>query len=215
MENNWHVLCMAAIEVHYHLIGDYKAACDRVDAALAKTKKLDGLRLQCAATTLSSMRGWRAAAASQARSLPRWHHLFQERLAEAYKLGEQAWNVKPHTRIAILMITINKGLLGDRAEMEKWFVQAMQLDGNCKEACEAKLDWLDPKWHGTIEEMMEFGYACRDTKKLAYGITLLLAEAHHPNGVRLGEKQNKYFHLAEVWDYSPGLRGPPPAFSAR
>ena len=58
--------------------------------------------------------------------------------------------------------------------MELWFDRAMKADGDDRYACLTKLDWLDPKWHGTAEEMLAFGRACRDTKNWRTGITLLV-----------------------------------------
>jgi hypothetical protein len=69
----------------------------------------------------------------------------------------------------------------------------------CKSACEQKLDWLDPKWHGSLEDMMAFGRACRDTKNWESGITLLLADAHFRASVHMTkQEQIKYLHSQEV-----------------
>jgi hypothetical protein len=38
--------------------------------------------------------------------------------------------------------------------MELWFDRAMKANGDSRRACWSKLDWLDPKWHGTPEEML-------------------------------------------------------------
>jgi hypothetical protein len=95
---------------------------------------------------------------------------------------------------------IDKSIGGDRAKMELWFDRAMKADGNWYAACLTKLDWLDPKWHGTPEEMMAFGRACRDTKNWRAGITLLVGDAHlrYLNMLGPAERQ-KYSRSPEFW----------------
>jgi hypothetical protein len=97
------------------------------------------------------------------------------------------------------MLEIEKGIGGDRATMELWFDRAMKADGDDRTACFSKLDWLDPKWHGSEEEMLAFGRACRDTKNWRTGITLLVADAHRRIACRLGGKQVEYMSLPTVW----------------
>lgn len=58
------------------------------------------------------------------------------------------------------MLTVCKGLSLDRAEMEKWFERAMKANPNCTNACIRKLDYLQPKWHGSMEEMLAFCWQC-------------------------------------------------------
>ena len=101
-----------------------------------------------------------------------------------------------------MMLTVEKAAGGDRDEMETWFQRAMEADGDNQAACDAKMDWLDPKWHGSVEEMLEFGRACRDTKNWRAGLTLLLPDAHHravlvpaPRSVKF-----QYFAAPAVWD---------------
>ena len=40
------------------------------------------------------------------------------------------------------------------------------------------MDWLDPKWHGSVEEMLAFGRACAATKNWQADITLVAVDAH-------------------------------------
>ena len=96
-------------------------------------------------------------------------------------------------------IDIDKTIGGDRATMELWFDRAMKANGDQRNACHTKLDWLDPKWHGTLEEMLAFGRACRDTKNWRAGITLLVADAHWRIAAYAGKNQTKYLALPEVW----------------
>jgi hypothetical protein len=99
------------------------------------------------------------------------------------------------------MLTVEKADSRGRDEMEVWFHRAMEADGNNVQACRLKLDWLDPKWHGTEEEMLAFGRACRATGNWRIGMTLLVAEAHDRVRWALptnAERMN-YVRRPEVW----------------
>ena len=71
------------------------------------------------------------------------------------------------------MITINKGNGGNREEMEKWFQRAMKNNPANINACIAKMDWLEPRWHGGDKDMLEFGQLCRN-QSLAWGVGIPL-----------------------------------------
>jgi hypothetical protein len=77
----------------------------------------------------------------------------------------------------------------------------MRADANYTQACEAKLDWLDPKYHhGTVEEMVAFGRACQATKNWRTGITLLVAEAHLRAATYLPKDESIRYMMSEpVW----------------
>ena len=68
------------------------------------------------------------------------------------------------------MLEVEKAIGGgDREAMETWFERAMKANGNDRDACWSKLDWLDPKWYGgdSWDAMLAFGKACRATEELA------------------------------------------------
>ena len=84
--------------------------------------------------------------------------------------------------------------------METWFERAMKADGDNHSACFTKLDWLDPKWHGSHEEMLAFGRACGATKNWRAGLTLLLADAHLRFYADLpADEGKKYMSSPDVW----------------
>jgi hypothetical protein len=103
--------------------------------------------------------------------------------------------------VAELMLMVEKAVGGgDRDAMETWFRRTMEADGNNREACFLKLDWLDPKWHGSDEEMLALGRDCLATKNWQAGITLLAAEAHLRIFDRLVEKaRQEYMTAPEAW----------------
>ena len=101
------------------------------------------------------------------------------RLAEAKKSIDQAWTLKPGAYLtAYQELNLTVGMDSDRAEMERWFQSAMEANGNGLRACLTKIQWLEPKWHGSDEELIAFGRLCGDTKNWEAGISLLEPECY-------------------------------------
>jgi hypothetical protein len=203
-EDGWYSTINSVIESHRHLTGDYKAAFDRVDAKLAKITGIEALRLTLKGYFQNHW-AWEARTNAFAPAVTEEQfRTFETRLREARTALNQAWKAKPdEPHVADLMLTVEKGIGGgDREAMETWFERAMKADGNDRQACWAKLDWLDPKWYGgdTPDEMMAFGKACRATNNWHTGITLLAADAHLRYSSRLARPEKTgYMRSPEVW----------------
>jgi hypothetical protein len=168
---------------------------------LARHPELKVIRLNVKGDFLTSW-AWDARGSGLANTVtPEGFRKFEERLMEARKAFEEAWTANPGDAFAATrMLTVQKGIGGDRNEMEKWFERAMKANGDNRQACYAKLDWLDPKWHGSLEEMMAFGRACRETKNWRAGITLLAIDAHRRARQHSPEGQQRdYFKKEEIW----------------
>ena len=194
----------AVSTVHYVLTKLKKnsfAAYQQTDRELAKTPALEVLRLQFKADFYIQY-AWEARGSGFADTVtPEGWEKFEARLKIARKALGEAWLARPgESRTANLMLVIAKGLNYSRAEMEKWFERAMIADGDNQEACKLKLDWLDPKWHGTQEDLLAFGRACRDTGNWHAGITVLIGHAHMIVYSRLPSKtaRQKYMSSPEV-----------------
>ena len=216
-------------ETAENLVADYRRLGFDPEQALARVEK--GLSATPAlAVTASLVRGnfyhdW----AGDARGTgvastvsPEAYSKYFQRQALARKAFESAWAADPGNRHAAT------GMLGlqlendDRATMETWFARAMEADGDNRDACWIKMEWLHPKWHGTAEEMMAFGRACRDTNNVRSGIPLLLAEAHEHMADMAGDRdaQRAYLHRGDVWHdinevYRPHLEYHPNDLYAR
>ncbi len=176
------------------------AAYERVDARLARVTGAKFLRLVYRGGFWVGY-GWEARTSALAPAVPEGGFDTLEKCAtiarEAY---QDAWKLQPGLgAVARALFEIDKSVGGDRATMELWFERALKANGDDRAACWSKLDWLDPKWHGTVEDMLAFGFACRDTKNSRTGITLLVAEAHFRIAGMAGENQCKYLALPEVW----------------
>jgi hypothetical protein len=200
-ENLQFELPMAAVEALRKVNGgDYQAAFDHVDAALAREPDLKAIRLQTRGDFLIRY-AWEARGSGFANTVTEeGGKKFHARLTEARKVLNDCWEIKPGDhRTATLMLAVEKGIGGERDEMEKWFERAMQACSMNKRACAQKLDWLDPKWHSSREEMLAFGRACRDTGNWRAGLPPLLADAHLRASLRMPKaEQTKYMHSQEV-----------------
>jgi hypothetical protein len=169
-----------------------------VDALLAREPELKAVRLQTRGDFLIHY-AWEARGSGFAGTVTEeGFKKFHERLTQAREALNECWEVKPGDhRTATLMLTVEKGSGGERDEMEKWFERAMKACPINKRACEAKMDWLDPKWHGSREELLAFGRSCRDTKNWRAGIPLLLADAHLRASQRLPQGEQKLYLISK------------------
>jgi hypothetical protein len=123
-------------------------------------------------------------------------------MVEASKTLKQAWSLNPKSyRVPNMMLVVITSLGGGRDEMEVWFRRAMELKDNNVLACLGKMNYLDPKWHGSREEMMEFGKACRATKNWRGGITVIAASVHIRWAFQLDAMEaTAYLQSPGVWE---------------
>lgn len=111
-----------------------------------------------------------------------------EYLEQAEKLAEEAWRLDPsHPYPAIVMMGVELGQGRGRERMETWFNRAIQADPNCLEAYDEKMYYLDPRWHGSVEDMVSFGRECLEQGDWEAGIPLMLVEAHLEASKHVGD----------------------------
>ena len=136
--------------------------------------------------------------------------LFGERLEIAGEALTRAWELdQTDPRIALAMMRVELGQSEGRPRMELWFRRAMALDPDYYEACRSKLNYLDPKWAGTIEEMLKFGHLCVTNKTWGGRVPLILVEAHRTIRAEYASDSMKadYWKAPEVWlDVKGGVR---------
>ena len=127
---------------------------------------------------------------------------FSENLAVAEKSLKHAWELnQKDARIAVTMIWIANDQGESRDQMELWFNRAMENNTNDYEACQAKLNYIEPKWHGSTEAMLEFGRECATNRTWGGHVPLILLDAHKSiqrQYVNDSEK-NDYWKQPEVW----------------
>ncbi|HEV2328492.1 MAG TPA: hypothetical protein VGY56_06860 [Verrucomicrobiae bacterium] len=132
---------------------------------------------------------------------PEGWRLFAERLKIARKALEHAWSKDPQDpQIPTLMISIIKSDQSGRPEMEKWFARAMKADPNNYAACHAKLNFLQPKWYGSRDDMLAFGRECVASTNWGGQVPLILADAHSEfDGTLTGADSRNYWLSPDVW----------------
>lgn len=109
---------------------------------------------------------WEARGSGFASSVtPQGQKDFHERLTAAKAALTEAWELeKLRADAPTEMLTVCMGLDGNRDEMEKWFSRAMAADPDNAKACIRKLEFLRPRWHGSMEEYLGFGWQCIRTR---------------------------------------------------
>ena len=130
-----------------------------------------------------------------------WEH-FGERLAVAQEALEHAWKLYPKDpEIAHQMMTVMLGQGGGRDRMELWFDRAMALDPDDYDACSRKLYYLEPKWYGSREDMIEFGRECVQNTNWGGRVPLVLVDAHwnYCRGYVDQSEQTNYWKQPGVW----------------
>lgn len=128
-----------------------------------------------------------------------------KRLTEAQTAAEAAWEQdNGNVFAARSMMRIELGQGEGRPRFEQWFDRATKADPDNHEARHAKLVYLEPKWHGSAEDMIAFGRECAKTGNFDAGLPLLLPLAHE-RVARYGESeyhaepQHAYFKDPKVW----------------
>lgn len=105
--------------------------------------------------------------------------LFRKNLAVAEEALDHAWELNPkNPRIPKIMMNLEHSQGKDRKRLETWFRRAMAVDPNNYQACSDKRYYLEPKWYGSAEEMLEFGRECVRSTNWGGHIPLILVDAH-------------------------------------
>lgn len=116
---------------------------------------------------------------------------------------DRAWKINPaDARIAVEMMNVELGQGQGRDRMELWFQRAMQDDPNDNDACDAKLNYIQPKWYGTTRDMLDFGRECVTNSNWGGAVPLVLVDAHweiYNQYIDPGERTN-YWKEPEVWN---------------
>jgi tetratricopeptide (TPR) repeat protein len=199
----WRTVLNTIIQCQTSILGDRKAAFEKVDNALAKVPAAKSIALGVRGRFFIDY-AWEARGIGMASTVPEdQFRKFGERLDEARRTLQEAWNLdQTDSDAATMLVTVEMGIgHGNRDDMEGWFFRAMDTDNNNLAACLAKLLWLEPKWFGSAEEMKAFAAECRKTKNWSSGIALIPTEVHRRLAAYLPVDQRvKYYQKPEVWE---------------
>jgi len=125
---------------------------------------------------------------------------FVKNLQLAERNLRDGWEVDPRdTQIPVSMITICLGMGYPRAEMERWFARAMRNNPNSYSAVSAKAYYLEPKWHGSFEEMIAFGRECASNKFFGGKVPLMLRDIHRTIMAYEHVPEARYYSRPDVW----------------
>jgi hypothetical protein len=127
---------------------------------------------------------------------------FNANLELADKALNRAWELDPKdARIAVAMIGVELGQGKGRDRMDMWFNRAMKDDPNDYDACAAKLNYIQPRWYGSFNDMVDFGRECAQNTNWGGTVPLVLVDAHDDiaNEYTNEADQNAYWKQPYVW----------------
>jgi hypothetical protein len=122
-----------------------------------------------------------------------------ERLVEAEQALTAAWKMNPDGPDApTLMIGVELGQGKGRQVMETWYKRAMDANPDNRDACHRKMYYLEPKWHGSAEDMLNFGRELLAGGNWGARLPFYLVDAHLILAGYTKDRENYYKNEA-VW----------------
>jgi hypothetical protein len=128
--------------------------------------------------------------------------LLQERLQIAADSLEAAWAANPKDpSICLEMMRVELGQGKGTDRLETWFKRGMKLNPSSYNIWYAKLEYLRPRWYGTVPEMIQFGWESMTNSDWANSVRLGLANAHYEASREMPDsgKMSAYLQRADVW----------------
>jgi hypothetical protein len=137
--------------------------------------------------------------------------LMAERLTVAEAALTKAWE-KDHTNSnsATHMLDVELGQGQGRERMELWFKRAMEADPDNHAACRFKLNYLQPKWHGSAKDLLAFGDECYETQNWYGNLPMIRVDVFDELATYVDNRE-AFYSAPEVWAgissvYDPYLR---------
>ena len=153
--------CEDMMNMYFNLYGVRKTAFDKIMPAIEAARPDSSIGLAFAAE-FNTDYAWDARGSGWANTVtPKGWADFGERLGLARDAATRAYQKDPADPTApTQMLTVALGSNYERPQMEVWFTRAMRADPDNLTACNSKLYYLLPRWHGSREAMLEFGNQC-------------------------------------------------------
>ncbi|HLF94911.1 MAG TPA: hypothetical protein VJB14_15700, partial [Planctomycetota bacterium] len=185
---------------------DRKNGFDPLHAAIKKARPKSALP-DLLAGLFQITYAWDARGSGWAKDVkPEAWELFRARLAEARTRLAAAWKIDPtDVRVPQAMMSVLLGGDAPRDEMELWFGRGMEVFPDSYALCLDKLYYLEPKWHGSPAEILQFGRQCALTGNWEGSVPWTLLEAHKrlaqygPGGWK-PEPDYAYFEKPAAWE---------------
>jgi hypothetical protein len=194
--------CHELLEVWKWNNDHYSSLYQNIEGRLTDDWKSDPLSLLLKGEVYIQL-GWQARGYGYADTITSdGGKLFGKRLAMAEEALNTAWELNTNEpRIAVKMMSVELGQGKGRDRMELWFRRAMKADPNDYDACDAKLLYLEPKWYGSVADMLAFGHECVQNERWGGHVPLILMDAHVAIQQQFSDAAEKadYWKRSEVW----------------
>jgi len=111
---------------------------------------------------LYAQEGWRARGEDWGYTVSQKHSdLYRQKLKQAAVDFEKAYRINNHDpNSAAQMVRVCIGLGWPKNDMEQWFTRAVKADPLAYLPYFYKLEYLSPRWHGSVEEHTRFVQEC-------------------------------------------------------
>lgn len=187
------------IDAEMRLTRDRKTGFDKAHAALSEARP-KGAAAHILKGRVYVPYAWDARGSGYANTVTEdgWRKM-AARLAEAEAALVRAWEIDPSDpEPATLMIGVELGQPKGRPVMELWYRRAMEANPDNVDACKKKMYYLEPKWHGSAEDMLAFGRELLAGGNWDARLPFQLIDAH----VTLAGYEKTppdYYKKADVW----------------
>ena len=105
---------------------------------------------------------------------------FKERLQEAETAAAEAVALgSTDAAIPRSMMQVVKGLRGNLDELDAWFTLGVAIDPGDRSWYETKLDWMMPKWYGSIDQAFDYVKSARQTGSWNLRVPLLVVDLYN------------------------------------
>jgi hypothetical protein len=181
--------------------GDTKKHYAQLEAALNKNKACSKSIFLTIKGSFYSEWAWNARGSGYADSVTEegWK-LFKERLRIAQQSFEAAWALDPSNEYICKEMVAVSGGQGDMDKLETWFQRGKKIDPDDDLLYTVKLNYLQPRWFGSNEEMLQFGRQCLKEGRWDARVPFLLLCAHYMLAGDSVAERREYFSQPEVWE---------------
>lgn len=126
---------------------------------------------------------------------------FEKHLGLAEAALEKGWKLtQTNVEIPYEMMRVELGQGRGRKRLEQWFDRAMKLNTNGAGICKRKLYYLEPKWHGSFGEMLQFARECASSDIWGGEVLLMPLHAHETiAGYAKREGDTNYWKNPRIW----------------
>jgi len=121
---------------------------------------------------------------------------FSDRLARAQAILEPLYDEHPdELGTCLAMMTVELGQGQGRDRLEKWFQRGIKTHPDDFDLYSSKQWYLQPRWYGSVEDVLAFGQECIKSGNWSTKIPMILPVAM----IRVGEHDTSVFARPDIW----------------